>query len=278
VETGPGYQKMISVQRLADMAIESTIVAVEPLATPPSAPATVTVSARNLGILVQWSKVPGADGYNLLISSDADMASPDIQVAVAGSNSVEYFYNTGHTAQTKYVAVQSYKGSRYSDYTAPQSVTTTEAQAASNFPVSATFTAETTIATVTITTTGGTLLAIGNAVLTQAAGDTAVVLRLKEDGATIRTVQTAARTDAALVNGWQSTTFNFSTPTAGAHTYILTAESLGLVCTASDIGLIVLEVPLVVMAAAAAPPSPPVTPQAPTDYPMGPEIARLMGF
>ncbi len=253
------------------MSVEPVMAGVQLLSTPPKPPVTVTAAARSLGILVQWSKVSGADGYNVLVSNDGDMSAPTLQVSVLGQNTVEYFYNTGHTSVTRFFAVQSFKGSRYSTYSTIVSATTVQAQANNNFPTTVTFTTETTIATVTLSTTGGTMLAIGNAVLTQAAADTAVVLKLKEDGAIIRTVQTAARADAALVNGWQSTAFNFSTPSAGSHTYILTATSGGGTCTASDIGLIVMEVPLLTMAAAGPPPSVLDAPELPTSYPSGPE-------
>lgn len=264
---------MTSIQRLGEMAVESTIVAVQPLSTPPSTPATVTLTARNLGILVQWSKVPGSEGYNILLNSTADMSAPEFQVAVPGQDTVEWFYNTGHAATTKFIAVQSYKGGRYSDYTVPQSSTTTEAQAGSDFPANANFNdSEDQIATVTLNTTGGTLVVMGTAVMTQNGGDKAVLLSIKEDGALLRAQPGIARNDP-VSNGFQVVAFNFSTPAAGSHTYTLWAQNTldNATCLASGIGLIAYESPLLVMTTAAAPPSAPVTPQIPTKMPTGPE-------
>lgn len=265
---------MIDFKQLSQMAIEPTMVGVQLLSTPPLPPVTVTVTARNLGVLVQWSKVSGSDGYNILISDTGDMGHPSEQVSVPGQNSVSYFYNTGHTTVTRFFAVQSYKGSRYSSYSSIVSTSTTQAVAGSQFPANTTFddTPEVTIATVTLTTTGGTLFVIGSVSFYCATAEKAVTLRLKEDGVTIRTVVGAARNSAA--HGYGYVAFNYSTPAAGSHTYILTAVNSTdtAVSTADSIGLCVMEIPLLTMAAPPAPPTPAQEVEQPGSYPIGPDF------
>lgn len=262
---------MTTVSRLSELAIERTITAVDPLGTPPSTPLNVTIAARNLGYLVQWSKVDGATGYNIIVSSTGDMSNPDRQIQVSGENTLEYFVNTGNTAVTNYISVQSVKGWAYSDYSDPQSVTTVESAANSNFPANATFDAETTIATTTLTTTGGTLFVIGNGSFRQNGGDRTLVFKLKEDGVILRTIVGVCRDSTD--RGYGYTIFDFSTPAAGSHTYTLTAEnsSSADVCNAESIGLCAMEIPLLVMTAASTPPSVPSTPATDTTVPKGSE-------
>jgi hypothetical protein len=262
---------MTTVSRLAELAIERTITAVDPLGTPPSTPLNVTLEARNLGYLVQWSEVDGATGYNIIVSSTGDMSNPDRQIQVSGQSTLEYFVNVGNTAVTNYVSVQSVKGWAYSDYSEPQSVTTAESAANSNFPVNATFSTETTIATTTLTATGGTLFVIGSGSFRQNGGDRTLAFRLKEDGVTIRTIIGVCRDSSD--RGYGYTIFDFSTPAAGSHTYTLTAENTSSadVCNAESIGLCAMEIPLLVMAEASTPPSVTTTPATEETVPTGSE-------
>ena len=270
----------LTIEQMSNLSMERTIHAVDPLSTPPSTPGSLTVTARNLGFLVQWSKVDGVDGYNVIVSDTADMGNPLTQARVAGADTFEYFYNSGHVAVTRFFAVQTYKGNSFSEYTSPASATTVESKSSSSFPGNTTFTdTETEIATLTLTTTGGTIYVIGQATFSQNGADKSVAFKLKEDGVLLRTVNLIARNDVSTT-GHQGTIFNFSTPAAGSHTYSMTADNLSdaATCTASSIGLLAMEVPLLVSAASPAPPTAPTPPKTPSDYPTGPEVPYRGGY
>lgn len=251
---------------LKRLAIERSYQTPVLMGTPPEVPKNLAATARNLGILIQWADISGVDGYNVVINSTQDFSNPDFQVRVAGETSREYFYQVGNVALTRYIAIQSYKGTRYSDLSSPVTVSTGVATSTSSFPGNVTFNnVETDLASVTITTTGNTLFVLGTAVFEQNGADKLVSLRLKEDGVTIRTASTIARNSGASTYGFQGTTFTFSTPSAASHTYKITAQNDtdAANCTASNIGIMAMEVPLLT-SAATPPTAPSISPKSQT--------------
>lgn len=258
---------------LKKLAIERSLQTPTLMGTPPEVPKNLTATARNLGILIQWADISGVDGYNIVINSTQDFSNPDFQVRVAGETSREYFYQVGNVALTRYIAIQSYKGTRYSELSSPVTVSTGVAVSASHYPASTTYdNNETTIATINITTTGQTLLIIGKCVLYQNAADKLAFIQLKEDGAQIDKVKTLSRNAGASDYGNEAAVMSFSTPAAGAHTYIITArnDADATVVTADSIRLIAGEIPLLV-AAGSPPAAPSISPksQASTTIPTG---------
>jgi hypothetical protein len=259
------------------LAVERTILSVDPLPTPPTAPDNITIEARNLGFLVQWSQVPGVDGYNVLISSDEDFSNPDTQKMVPGETTLETFIETGHIAVTRYFAVQSYKGGAFSDYNTVTSATTTQAQADFSSAADVSFdNTETDLTSKTVTATGGTLYLIGNTTLNSATIQN-VQLRLYEDAVELVTVTVPSYSTTGAV-GTPGILFWFRTPTAGSRTYKITAQNVtsSNTCFAKIAQLFVSELPLVVLAAAGAPPSTAPATRPPSEIPTGP--SRRYGY
>lgn len=265
---------LLTLEDLNRLSIERTVSAVDPLATPPQTPDNVSVTARSLGLLVQWSRVEGVDGYNVIVSGTEDMANPINQVRVPGESSLEYFLNTGHVSVSRYIAVQSYRGNAFSDYSSVVSATSTQAVSGSDFPGDMTYNnSEDTLCTVTLTTTGGTLYIIGSASLSFNGGNKDTFFRIREDGAILQGAEVkAVAKDTSSGFGNLALAFTFSTPSAGSHTYTLTAQNNTdtNVCTAARPGLCVMEVPLLISSAAPTPPSAVVSPPTTEYIPTGP--------
>lgn len=272
-------QPLVTIEDLNRISIERTITGVDPLRTPPATPDNISATSRTFGVLVQWSRVEGCDGYTVLVSDDQDFESPIDQIKVVGESALSYTYPTGNVAVTRYFAVTAYSGDMTSEKTAVVSAASTSAEPLSNSesPANTTFTsAETTIATNTLTTSGKTILIIGRAAFRDDDKSNLVTFRLKEDGATIDTLQGVSLVTAASTYGFMYTCFNFSTPAAGSHTYTLTAQndSNAETCNANSIQLIACEIPFLtaqeINAAPSEPPSIPQSPPAPDYIPIGP--------
>ena len=269
---------LVDPMRLQQMATEQIFTAIEPQRTPPETPRNLIATARNFGILVQWGRVDDADGYVVMVADDQDFSQPMLQRKLPGEDTLEWFYNTGNAALTRYFRVQSYRGDSYSQPSAAVNATSTssEPKSDSSTPANATFTnSETTLATVTLTTTGRTVLIVGRATLRDDTDANLVTVRIKEDGNIIDAVRGVALVTGSSTYGYQLTAFNFSTPAAGAHTYTLTAQndSNAQTCNANSLKLIVAEMAFLTPAEANPappdPPSPPQSPPQPESFPTG---------
>lgn len=87
---------------------------------PPSTPTGLTVTGQQGLIRVQWSPVNNVEGYDVAVSTNGNLAAPDINIArVPGSKNREYVYSTGNVAITRYFAVRSFVGEVYSAWSAP---------------------------------------------------------------------------------------------------------------------------------------------------------------
>lgn len=239
---------LMSLEDLNRMSVESTIRATDPLSTPPETPDNISATARTFGILVQWSRIEGCEGYIVFVNDDEDFESPIEQVRIVGDSNLSYFYPSGNVSVTRFFAVSAYSGEIISEKSTVVSATSTSAEPLSNSesPANTTFdSTETTIATNTLTTSGKTILIIGRAVFRDDDKSNLVTFRLKEDGVTIDTLQGVCIVTAASTYGFQYTCFNFSTPAAGSHTYTLTAQndSNAETCNANSIKLIASEIP-----------------------------------
>lgn len=261
-------------QDLKKLSMERSLGVPASIGTTPLPPVNLTATVRNLGILIQWSDVAGVEGYNLIISSSQDMANPDMQIKLLGETTREYFHNVGNIAVTRYIAIQSFKGTRFSQLSSVVSAASGIATSSSTSPASTTYNnTETTLATLTVTTTGQTLLVIGKCVLRQNAVDKAANIRLKEDGVLIDQTKTISRNTGVGSYGIEAVVMKFSTPAAGSHTYIITGQNDddATVVTVDNIQLMAAEIPL--LTAATTPPTAPSTPpivKQPTTYPTGP--------
>lgn len=271
---------LLSPRDLHRLSLERTQNATDPLSTPPKVPQNVTATVRNLGILVQWARSSGADGYIVLINNSENMAAPLNQVRVPGESNLQYFENIGNATTTRYFAVQAYKGSQVSAYSSVVGAATTQAVADSSIPSDTTYNnADTELTSKTVTTTGGTLFVIGAATLSYNGGNKDTYLRIYEDATKLAEIKALAWNTASGF-GSVAIAFNFSTPVAGSHTYKLTAQNNtdASVCTAARPSLCFMEVPMLVMAAPSAPPATPTTPAQPDDVPHGPDRRFGAGY
>lgn len=261
---------------LADLnrlATERTITAVDPLRTPPSSVDNISSTARTFGILVQWSRVEGCDGYIVLVSDDGDFDSPIDQVRVVGDSNLSYTYNTGNVAVERFFAVSPYSGDMVAAKSTVVSATSGNVEAGAsqtNDPGTDTFNNnEKTLLTATLTTTGRNVLILAQGRVNDPASKE-YQFKLKEDGVLIHTV-TGFSSDEI-----ESTVFKLRTPAAGSHTYIMTGQNTSDSTTLSVdvLNMVVFEIPFSTSVEASSTPSePPSAPQSPpqTDYiPTGP--------
>jgi len=200
------------------MSVEAVTSAVDPMRTPPEAPVNVTATTRTFGILVQWSRVEGCDGYLVMVSSDQDFSSPLDQKRVIGDSNVSYSYDTGNVAVARYFAVKSYSGDVFSERSSVVTATSTNVETGASqtsAPGSDTFdNNEKTLASTTLTTTGRTVLVLAQGRVHNPDAN-GYELRLYEDSTLIHTVP-GFSTDEI-----ESTLFKLRTPAAGSHTYAL---------------------------------------------------------
>jgi hypothetical protein len=266
----------LSFDEISKLALERANVSVDPLPTPPAAPDNFTVTARNLGFLLQWSRVSGVDGYQIVVSANEDRSSPITILNAPGENNNEYFYSTGHVAVTRHFWIQSYKGSSFSEFTSPSSGTTPQSEAQFSFPNNTTFNGtETTLATINLTSNGGTVRVDGGVVtgVPGGVGAKTITVRIRRDGTEIRSLNGAAPDDAAG-DANQYILMAYESLAAGTYAYTLTARNTtdNSTINAGSIQLLGAEIPLLLEAASASPPTPPPTPPNPQTYPTGPEM------
>ena len=264
---------LMTAAELNRLAIERTVTAVDPLRTPPTRVDNISATSRTFGILVQWSRVDGCDGYIVLVSDNGDFDSPIDQVRVVGDSNLSYTYNTGNVAVLRYFAVSAYSGSIVADKSDVVSATSGNVETGASqtdSPVATTFdNVETTLLTAVLTTTGRNVFIIARGRINNPAAK-AYDLKLKEDGTLIDTA-TGFSTDEI-----ESTLFALRTPAAGSHTYTMTGQNTSdaTVLSVDDLKMVVYEVPFSTSVEAASTPSePPAAPQSPpqTDYiPTGP--------
>jgi len=80
-------------------------------ALPAQTPKNVKATGKEGYILIQWTPHSDADGYEVFVSSDQNMAAPDQGVfTVAGGTSSRFSYDTGNIVLARYFAVRSFQG------------------------------------------------------------------------------------------------------------------------------------------------------------------------
>lgn len=265
----------LNLERMANLAVERTVTAVDPNPTPPQTPKNLTATARTFGVLVQWARVPGADGYILYVNDTQDFSQITNQVRVVGQDNLEKLVYTGNVAVTYYFKVASYKGSAVSDPSDVASASSSNVEVGAsqtNAPGTDTFTnVEKTLLTATMTCTGRNVLILAQGRVSDPAGK-AYDLKLKEDGVLVHTV-TGFSTDEI-----ESTLFKLRTPAAGSHTYTMTGTNTSdaTTLTIDDLNMVVFEVPFSTSAESSTAPPEPVAPSqsAPSSgtIPTGPDV------
>lgn len=104
---------------------------VDPSQRPKDMPLTVPLNPKATGkegfIRVQWSPVDQSDGYQVAISTTANIQSPSIgTMTVMGGLTPFFDYNVGNIALTRYFAVRAFQGFPprfYSDFCSVVSAT-----------------------------------------------------------------------------------------------------------------------------------------------------------
>lgn len=256
----------LSELRLEDAArFPSTGVIVE---SPLSTPTNVTVTGKDGFFLVQWSPVGAGSGYEIAVMTDRDLDTPDEGVhRVPGLRSINWRYQAGNTALTRRFAVRTYSDagfvSEWSAIVSATSLAVSQSVSGKHEPADTTFNAtETTLASVSLTATGRTVVLIGRLGIRSitTAGKT-VTLRVKEGSTALGTVG-----DRAFASGSEFSivpVLGIGTSTAGARTYTLTGQNNtdNVSIDATRIQFIVFETPFSsAVEAGAAPPAPPSPP------------------
>ncbi len=89
----------------------------------PATPDNFVLTANQGGIRVQWSVVPGVEGYRVAVLDDQDLSAPLFTKTLNGDGTIEWFYDTGNVAITRFFAVQSFQADSFSEFTALKSAT-----------------------------------------------------------------------------------------------------------------------------------------------------------
>ena len=89
----------------------------------PVKPDNFVLTANQGGIRVQWSIVPGVEGYRVAVLDDQDLSAPLFTKTLDGDGTIEWFYDTGNVAVTRFFAVQSFQAQTFSDFTTLKSAT-----------------------------------------------------------------------------------------------------------------------------------------------------------
>ena len=271
---------LVTIHDLNRISVERTITAVDPLSTPPETPDNVSATSRTFGILFQWSRIEGAEGYDVIISDTEDFDEARTY-RVSGEDNLEYFYNTGNVAVTRYASIAAYRGSQSSARSSVVSATSGKVETGAsqtNAPVATTFdNVETTLLTATLTCTGRNVVVVSRGRVHNP--DSKVYdFKLKEDGNLIDTV-TGFSTDEIA-----STLFGLRTPTAASHTYTMTGQNTtdATALSVDDLRMMVFEVPFSTSVesgtAPSEPPAPKQSPPQPEDIPSGPEQRYRYGY
>ena len=80
----------------------------------PLSPAFVKTTNRKGGISVQWLRVPGAEGYELSVATNAAMTNLQYRQRLYGNKNTSAFVGLGQVASTAFVRVRSFIGDRFS--------------------------------------------------------------------------------------------------------------------------------------------------------------------
>jgi len=115
----------LSMEELNRLSLERSQVAPNSFAAKPLQPDNITVTAGKRAFRIQWSQVPGVEGYRVAALDDQDLSEPDLIKTIVGNSNLEWTYNVGNVALTRYFAVQSFNADESSDFTELQSATTT---------------------------------------------------------------------------------------------------------------------------------------------------------
>ena len=91
----------------------------------PATPDNFVLTANQGGIRVQWSVVPGVEGYRVAVLDDQDLSAPLFTKTLDGDGTIEWFYDTGNVAVTRFFAVQSFQAETFSEFTSLKSATST---------------------------------------------------------------------------------------------------------------------------------------------------------
>ena len=75
----------------------------------PKVPWNFRVTKKRNGLLLDWSTVKGADGYELLRSNTADFESP-VEIPIRNWNQNSYFDSLGGSATTRYYKIRATAG------------------------------------------------------------------------------------------------------------------------------------------------------------------------
>lgn len=101
----------MTAEDLRRLSLERFNTAINVFPTKPQTPDNFAVEGRKLCFYITWSKVDGADGYQIAVMTGNDLANPQLLIDVPGKDGLQYTYTIGDNAAARTFSIQSYKDS-----------------------------------------------------------------------------------------------------------------------------------------------------------------------